>query len=60
MTEHLLLLAEAVDKIAALTADDESVKYRWGAALRGWKQRRAHRRCSAASRSRKPCAISPI
>ncbi len=33
MTEHLLLLAEAVDKIAALTADDESVKYRLGRSI---------------------------
>ena len=30
MTEHVLLLAEAVDKVAALTADDDSVKYRLG------------------------------
>jgi alkylation response protein AidB-like acyl-CoA dehydrogenase len=30
MSEHVLLLAEAVDKVAALTADDESVKYRLG------------------------------
>jgi alkylation response protein AidB-like acyl-CoA dehydrogenase len=30
MSEHVLLLAEAVDKVAALTADEESVKYRLG------------------------------
>jgi 3-oxocholest-4-en-26-oyl-CoA dehydrogenase alpha subunit len=30
MSEHVLVLAEAVDKVAALTADDESVKYRLG------------------------------
>jgi len=30
MSEHVLLLADAVDKVAALTADDESVKYRLG------------------------------
>jgi alkylation response protein AidB-like acyl-CoA dehydrogenase len=30
MSEHVLLLAEAVDKVAALTAADESVKYRLG------------------------------
>ena len=30
MSEHLLLLAEAADHVAALTADDESVKYRLG------------------------------
>jgi 3-oxocholest-4-en-26-oyl-CoA dehydrogenase alpha subunit len=30
MSEHVLVLAEAVDKVAPLTADDESVKYRLG------------------------------
>ena len=30
MSEHVLLLAEAADKVAALAADDESVKYRLG------------------------------
>jgi alkylation response protein AidB-like acyl-CoA dehydrogenase len=30
MSEHLLLLAEAADGVAALTADDDSVKYRLG------------------------------
>ena len=30
MSEHVLQLAEAVDKVAALTADEESVKYRLG------------------------------
>jgi 3-oxocholest-4-en-26-oyl-CoA dehydrogenase alpha subunit len=30
MSEHVLLLAEAVDKVAALTADEGSVKYRLG------------------------------
>ena len=30
MSEHVLLLAEALDKVAALTADEESVKYRLG------------------------------
>lgn len=30
MSEHVLILAEAVDKVAALTSDDESVKYRLG------------------------------
>ncbi len=30
MSEHVLLLAEAVDKVAALAGDDESVKYRLG------------------------------
>ena len=33
MSEHVLLLAEAVDKIAALTGDDESVKYRLGRSI---------------------------
>ena len=33
MSEHVLLLAEAVDKIAALTADDDSVKYRLGRSI---------------------------
>ena len=33
MTEHVLQLAEAVDKIAALAADDESVKYRLGRSI---------------------------
>jgi 3-oxocholest-4-en-26-oyl-CoA dehydrogenase alpha subunit len=33
MSEHVLLLAEAVDKAAALMADDESVKYRLGHAI---------------------------
>ena len=31
--EHVLLLAEAVDKVAALTADEESVKYRLGRSI---------------------------
>ncbi len=30
MAEHLVLLAEAIDKVAALGADDDSVKYRLG------------------------------
>jgi len=30
MTEHVLLLAETVDKIAAVAGDDDSVKYRLG------------------------------
>jgi 3-oxocholest-4-en-26-oyl-CoA dehydrogenase alpha subunit len=30
MSEHVVLLAEAVDKVAALAADEESVKYRLG------------------------------
>jgi 3-oxocholest-4-en-26-oyl-CoA dehydrogenase alpha subunit len=30
MSEHVLLLAEAIDKVACLTADDASVKYRLG------------------------------
>lgn len=33
MTEHLLLLAEAVDNIAARAADDDSVKYRLGRSI---------------------------
>ena len=33
MTEHLLLLAEAVDKVAALAADEDSVKYRLGRSI---------------------------
>ncbi|MET0168235.1 MAG: acyl-CoA dehydrogenase family protein, partial [Vicinamibacterales bacterium] len=33
MTEHVLLLAEAVDKIAALIGDDDSVKYRLGRSI---------------------------
>ncbi len=33
MSEHVLQLAEAVDKVAALTADEESVKYRLGRAI---------------------------
>jgi alkylation response protein AidB-like acyl-CoA dehydrogenase len=30
MSEHVLLLAEALDKVAALAADEDSVKYRLG------------------------------
>ena len=30
MAEHLVLLAEAIDKVAALAADDDAVKYRLG------------------------------
>jgi alkylation response protein AidB-like acyl-CoA dehydrogenase len=30
MSEHVLLLAEAADKVAALSADEDSVKYRLG------------------------------
>jgi alkylation response protein AidB-like acyl-CoA dehydrogenase len=30
MSEHVLLLAEAVDKVAALATDEESVRYRMG------------------------------
>ncbi|HEX9832088.1 MAG TPA: acyl-CoA dehydrogenase family protein [Mycobacterium sp.] len=30
MAEHLVLLAEAIDKVAALTADEDAVKYRLG------------------------------
>ena len=30
MSEHVLLLAEAVDKVAAVAADEDSVKYRLG------------------------------
>jgi 3-oxocholest-4-en-26-oyl-CoA dehydrogenase alpha subunit len=30
MSEHVLLLAEALDKVAALSADEDSVKYRLG------------------------------
>ena len=33
MSEHLLLLAEAIDRVAALAADDESVKYRLGRSI---------------------------
>lgn len=33
MSEHVLQLAEAVDKVAALTADEESVKYRLGRSI---------------------------
>lgn len=33
MTEHLLLLAEAVDNVAARAADDDSVKYRLGRSI---------------------------
>jgi 3-oxocholest-4-en-26-oyl-CoA dehydrogenase alpha subunit len=33
MTEHVLLLAQAVDKIAAVASDDESVKYRLGRSI---------------------------
>jgi 3-oxocholest-4-en-26-oyl-CoA dehydrogenase alpha subunit len=33
MTEHVLQLAEATDKVAALAADDESVKYRLGRSI---------------------------
>jgi len=33
MTEHLLLLAEAVDEVAALVSDDDSVKYRLGRSI---------------------------
>jgi 3-oxocholest-4-en-26-oyl-CoA dehydrogenase alpha subunit len=33
MSEHVVLLAEAVDKIAALTGDDDSVKYRLGRSI---------------------------
>src|SRR6476620_3975586 len=33
MTEHVLLLAEAVDRIAAVAGDDESVKFRLGRSI---------------------------
>jgi alkylation response protein AidB-like acyl-CoA dehydrogenase len=33
MTEHLLLLAEAVDKVAAVAPDDDAVKYRLGRSI---------------------------
>ncbi|MGH3675285.1 MAG: acyl-CoA dehydrogenase family protein [Mycobacterium sp.] len=33
MTEHVVLLAEAVDKIAAIAGNDESVKYRLGRSI---------------------------
>jgi 3-oxocholest-4-en-26-oyl-CoA dehydrogenase alpha subunit len=33
MTEHVLLLAEAVDRIAAVAPDDDSVKYRLGRSI---------------------------
>jgi 3-oxocholest-4-en-26-oyl-CoA dehydrogenase alpha subunit len=33
MTEHVLLLAEAADRVAALASDDESVKYRLGRSI---------------------------
>ena len=68
MTEHLLLLEEAVDRIAASSppgtprAAARSTTSRcstgWAAASRGWRPRRAHRRCSGASPSRRPCATS--
>ncbi|MGV0643286.1 acyl-CoA dehydrogenase family protein [Mycolicibacterium sp. XJ879] len=33
MTEHLLLLGEAVDRVAAVTSDDDAVRYRLGRAI---------------------------
>ncbi|MDA4107468.1 acyl-CoA dehydrogenase [Mycobacterium holsaticum DSM 44478] len=33
MTEHLLLVGEAIDKVAALAGDDDAVKYRLGHAI---------------------------
>src|SRR5215218_5876268 len=33
MSEHVLVLAEALDKVAALTADEDSVKFRLGRAI---------------------------
>jgi alkylation response protein AidB-like acyl-CoA dehydrogenase len=33
MTEHVLLLAEAVDKVAARASDDDSVRYRLGRSI---------------------------
>jgi 3-oxocholest-4-en-26-oyl-CoA dehydrogenase alpha subunit len=33
MTEHLLLLAEAIDKVAVTASDDDSVKYRLGRSI---------------------------
>jgi alkylation response protein AidB-like acyl-CoA dehydrogenase len=33
MTEHLLLLAEAVDEVAAVAPDDDAVKYRLGRSI---------------------------
>jgi alkylation response protein AidB-like acyl-CoA dehydrogenase len=33
MTEHVLLLAEAVDKVAAVASDDDSVRYRLGRSI---------------------------
>jgi len=39
MTEHVLLLAQAVDKIAAVASDDESVKYRLGRSIAKMKRR---------------------
>jgi len=39
MAEHLVLLAEAIDKVAALGADDDSVNTAWAAASPEWKRR---------------------
>jgi alkylation response protein AidB-like acyl-CoA dehydrogenase len=33
MTEHILLLAEAIDRVAACAADDDAVKYRLGRSI---------------------------
>jgi alkylation response protein AidB-like acyl-CoA dehydrogenase len=33
MTEHLLLLAEAVDKVASVASDDDAVRYRLGRSI---------------------------
>ena len=60
MTEHLLLLAEAVDNIAAASRRSTTTlsNIAWVAVSRRWKPRSARRRCSAAWRSRRPCATS--
>jgi len=47
MAEHLVLLAEAIDKVAALGADDDSVKYRLGRGIARMEAAMSTRTCSA-------------
>jgi alkylation response protein AidB-like acyl-CoA dehydrogenase len=59
MTEHLMLLAEAVDNIAGITPlGDDSVKYRLGRSIARMEAAMSTRRCSVAWRLRRPCATS--
>ncbi|CQD11308.1 acyl-CoA dehydrogenase [Mycolicibacterium conceptionense] len=39
MTEHITLMAEAVDRVAAVAPDDAAARYGWAGASPGWKPR---------------------